>query len=216
MDCLKGSDGASPRGFENGSDVGVEPCSPLGTEAVCDLAKSDTGPDRLLGLVIGGRDGTVLHKDEQVLPAVLDSGLECLAFRMAGPFAQKRIEIGIELARVAAQRAVGKIRSTSPDGTSMLEKLTKQGREDGVAGIDCVLGIADQMGEAELMITLGPALLGTEPIGDPVVRTIVAEELRHGCFAAVWMDQVAAGQPEGLRGCGWPAGRMVPGCRSAC
>jgi hypothetical protein len=42
--------------------------APLGTEAVCHLAEGDAGPERLLGAVIGRRDGPVGEEYEQVSP----------------------------------------------------------------------------------------------------------------------------------------------------
>ena len=108
-DGLESPDGPPPCGFEGGSDVGVEFGAPFGPEAVCNFAKGDTRPDRLLGAVVGGRDGAVLHEDEQVLSALLHDGPEFFSLVMAGLDPQERIEIGVEFARVAAQCAVGEI-----------------------------------------------------------------------------------------------------------
>ena len=110
---------------------------------------------------------------------------------MAGPDPQELIEIGMELARVAAQRAVSEIWPSSSDTTGALKEFAKPRREDRIAGIDSILGIADEMSEAELMVALGPAHLGTVPIGNPEVRTIVAKEFRHRELAAVPMGDEA-------------------------
>jgi hypothetical protein len=49
------------------------------------------------------------------LPAVFDDGPEFFSLVMTGPDPQELIEIGMEFARVAAQRAVGEIWPSSRD-----------------------------------------------------------------------------------------------------
>src|SRR5258708_1045716 len=50
------------------------------------------------------------------------------------------------------------------DFAGAAEKLAQARRECGVAGIDGILGIADEMGETDLMVLLGPIHLGGEPV----------------------------------------------------
>src|SRR5512147_1129575 len=47
-------DTSSSGGFDDGSDVGVEVGSPPGAEAIRHLTEDDTGPQGLLGAVVGG------------------------------------------------------------------------------------------------------------------------------------------------------------------
>src|SRR5262245_22996321 len=94
---------------------------------------------------------------------------------------------------VAAQRAVGKVWPAPRDGAGALKELAKPWRESRISGIDGVLGIADEMSEAELMVVPRPAHLSAKAIGEPGVRTVITEEFGHGSLAAVWMDEEAAG-----------------------
>src|SRR3979411_698607 len=119
------------------------------------------------------------------MPACFDGGLEFFSLGMAGLDPEERIEVGIQFARVVSQCAVGQIWPTPGDAAGALEEFVKPRCEGRIAGIDCVFGIADKMGEAELMVALGPPHLSTEPIGYPEVRAAVAEEFRHHDLAAV-------------------------------
>jgi hypothetical protein len=69
---MEDADAASPGGFEDRANVGVEVGAPGGSEAVGDLAEDDAGPQRLFGAVVGGRDRAVGQEDEQVLAKALD------------------------------------------------------------------------------------------------------------------------------------------------
>src|SRR4029077_20588650 len=64
-------------------------------------------------------------------------------------------------------------------------------RECGVAGIDGVLSISDEMSEADLMILPGPIHLGCEPVGNPEIGTMFAQELFDHGPAAIGMDDEA-------------------------
>src|SRR5258705_852030 len=77
------------------------------------------------------------------------------------------------------------------DFAGATEKLAQARRESGVAGIDGILGIADEMGETDLMVLLGPIHLGGEPVGNPEVRAVLAQELFDHGPAAVGMDDEA-------------------------
>lgn len=46
---MERANGAAPRGFDCGANIGVEVCAPLGTEAVCHLAEDDAGAQCLFG-----------------------------------------------------------------------------------------------------------------------------------------------------------------------
>src|SRR5258706_3965537 len=77
------------------------------------------------------------------------------------------------------------------DFAGATEKLAQARRECGVAGIDGVLCIADEMGETDLMVLLGPIHLGGEPVGNPEVRAVLAQELFDHGPAAVGMNDEA-------------------------
>ena len=72
----------------------------------------------------------------------------------------------------------------SADVHSALQQMPHAGGEGGVAGVDRVLDVAQQMGEADLMIPAGPAPLGPEAVRNPHRRADIAEELVHHRLAA--------------------------------
>ena len=55
-------------------------------------------------------------------------------------------------------------------------------REHGVAGIDRVLGIASQVGQANLMFAPGPSHLAAMAVGGPVIRAMFAEKASTTAF----------------------------------
>lgn len=81
MDGIENADGSSASGFDDGS-IGVEMGGPFGPEAVRHFSKDHAGAQRLLGAVIGGRDGAIGEEDEQISPAALDGVLELFASGM--------------------------------------------------------------------------------------------------------------------------------------
>ena len=44
LDCAKDWGTSSSGGFDDGSDIGVEGCAPLGSEAIGDFTEDDAGP----------------------------------------------------------------------------------------------------------------------------------------------------------------------------
>ena len=102
MDGIENADGSSASGFDDGSNIGVEMGGPFGPEAVRHFSKDDAGAQRLLGAVIGGRDGAIVEEDEQISPAALDGVLELFASGMGWRDAEQRIEAGVELVAVGA------------------------------------------------------------------------------------------------------------------
>src|SRR4051812_25029742 len=158
-DGIEGGDGSAAGSLKYRADVGIELGAPLGAEAVGHpgsspgqaLSVGHARAQALLGAVVGGRHGPVGEEHEQVLPAGLDRALQLLAERMGRHTPQQVVKPGLELAGVAAQRRVGQIRTACPHATGALEKLLQAGSEGGVAGLDRMLCVADQMGKADLM-----------------------------------------------------------------
>ena len=70
------------------------------------------------------------------------------------------------------------------------DEVAKGGGEDAVALVDDVLGVAQEMGEADLPV-LGPAGLGAVAIGHPHLRPNVAEEGLDRLLGAAGMGQEA-------------------------
>ena len=109
-DGIERANGASSRGFENGSDICIEICAPLEAEAISYPAEDDAGTQRLLGVVVGGFDGAIDKEDEQVTPAAFDRLLELFAGRVGGDHTHQGVERAVELVGMAAQCGVGEMR----------------------------------------------------------------------------------------------------------
>ena len=72
------------------------------------------------------------------------------------------------------------------------QQVLQAGRERDVACVDGVLGVAEEMGEADLMVGFSPAHLCAVAVGDPHGGTDVGEEVRdHVLAAAVANDEAA-------------------------
>ena len=69
---------------------------PFGSEAVGDFSEHDAGPQRLLGAVVGRRDGAVGEEDEQRMPAGFDRRFQLFAGRVGRDDVEQRIEFGVE------------------------------------------------------------------------------------------------------------------------
>src|SRR3954469_23399957 len=181
---MEDADAASSGGFEDRADVGVEVGAPSGSEAVGDLTEDDAGPQRLFGAVVGGRDRAVGEEDEQVLAEALDDALQLQAGLGGRLELEQLVEGPLEPGVIGGQGGVGERRTTAADAHGALQQMLHAGGEGGVASIDRVLDVAQQMGEADLMVPAGPAHLGAETVGDPDRRADITEELAHYRLAA--------------------------------
>src|SRR5215213_8618337 len=195
----------SSGGFENRADIGVEVGAPSGSEAVGDLAEDEAGPQRLFGAVVGGRDGAVGEEDEQALAEALDDALQLQARFVVRLELEELVEGSLEPGVGGGQGGVGERRTTVADAYGALQQMLQAGGEGGVAGIHRVLDVAQQMGEADLMVPAGPAPLSAETVGDPDCRADLAEELAYHRLAARRADDEAGAVgvvehpgPEGL------------------
>jgi hypothetical protein len=94
---------ASPSGgLQHGPDIGIKRGPPRRAEAVGDLAEDNAGPERLLGAVVGGRDGAVGDEDEEVLAEALDDALELQPGLGGRDDPEEIVEPGLETASVAS------------------------------------------------------------------------------------------------------------------
>ena len=82
--------------LEDGPDVGIESGAPLGSEAVGDLAEDDAGAERLLGAVVGGRDGAIGDEDKEVLAETLDDAEQFFVRLGCGHDLEWIVEFGLE------------------------------------------------------------------------------------------------------------------------
>jgi len=98
-DGVDDADPPSSRGFDDGSDVGVEVCAPSGSQAIGDFSKDDAWPRGLLGAVVGGRDVAIGDENKQVLAEALDDALELVPWLGGGHDFEQHIEAGLGDAR---------------------------------------------------------------------------------------------------------------------
>ena len=104
---------------------------------------------------------------------------------------QQLVEPRLQFGLVKGEGGVFEPGASAADRDGLLQELLDAGREALVAGIDGVLDIAQEMGEAGLMPRPGPAHLGAEPVGDPEFRAEVAEEFRDHRLAPARGDHEA-------------------------
>ena len=176
---------ASPSGgLQHGPDIGIERGPPRRAEAVGDLAEDNAGPERLLGAVVGGRDGAVGDEDEEVLAEALDDALELQPGLGGRDDPEEIVEPGLEAGMVDGERGVGQVGAAAADADGALLECLQAGCERVIAAVDGVLNVAQQMGEAGLMVLSGPSHLRAETIGHPEIGPHRAEKLLDHCLAA--------------------------------
>src|ERR1700730_10169229 len=183
-DGVDDADPPSSRSFDDGSDVGVEVCAPSGSEAIGDFSKDDARSQGLLGAVVGRRDVAIGDENKQVLAEALDDPLELLPRLSGGQDFEQRIEAGLETCVVGGQGRVSQCLAPPANPNGTLQQAFYAGRESDVARVDGVLNVAQQMGEAGLMVHPRPSHLGAETIGNPELGTDVAEKLPDHRLAA--------------------------------
>jgi hypothetical protein len=85
---------------------------------------------------------------------------------------------------VDGERGVGQFGAAAADADGALQECLQAGCERVIAAVDGVLNVAQQMGEAGLMVLSGPSHLRAETIGHPEIGPHRAEKLLDHCLAA--------------------------------
>ena len=162
-------------------------------------------------------------EDEQVLPEALDDALEFPACLGGGGDLEQSVEVALEPGVIGEQGGVGQPGAAVADADRTLEQVLDVGSEGVVAGVDGIPDVAQQVGEADLMLLAGPSPLCSEPAGNPEGRPDLAEERGHHGLAARGADDEAGAVgvvedpgPEGLLAdthAGLVGGRTVPDSR---
>ena len=177
-DCFEGIDAWPAPGFDDGSDISIEPHPPFGAEAIGDFAEGDTGAQRALGFVVGGRDGPVGHEDEHVAADFMDHALEFDTGSMSGCETEEAVEAGIKVRGEFFQHGIAEFAALASEPAGPAEQMAHGGREDRITAVDGILRVTDEMGEADLMALAGPAHLAAVAVRHPVISTEFPEEVR--------------------------------------
>src|SRR5215213_783783 len=155
-DGLKDRDVPSSGRLKHGPDIGVERGTPLGSKAVGDLAEHNAGPERLFGAIVGRRDGAVGDEHEKVLAEALDDTLELLSGRGRGHDREQGVEPFLKPGLVEHERGICQGLPPAANANSPFQEPHHPGSKSGVTGIDCILNIADEVSEADLMVPAHP------------------------------------------------------------
>ena len=121
-------------------------------------------------LLVGGTSRLVT-KTNRFCPEPLDDPLQLLPLAVLGGDLEQLIKPHLKLVRIDGKRHLGEPLAPSADGDGLLQQLLDAWGEGVVTGVDGVLDVAQQMGEADLMVLVGPSHLGPETVRDPDVGT---------------------------------------------
>ncbi|CCG42838.1 hypothetical protein PHAMO_490001 [Magnetospirillum molischianum DSM 120] len=163
---LKGSLALEARRAGDRPVSGMDLGTPVGAESIGDLAEDDGGPNLALGNIVGGRDLAIGEEDEELRSPRLDLALEDFPGRMSGGDGEQGVEAALCLGGISDQRRVLELCSSFADTDCPTEMITNFRGEDGVAAIDGVLDVAQDMGETDLM-GQGEILLSGVAVGHP-------------------------------------------------
>src|ERR1019366_2102626 len=119
------------------------------------------------------------------LPGPLDHALEFDTSFVDRCEAHEFVEAGVEPRGIGFQGRVSEPFAPPPDPAGAAQQMPKLRREDVVAGVNGVLHVADEMGEADLMVHSRPAHLPAIAVGDPEIWPEVAKEVLHH-FLGAW------------------------------
>src|SRR5882757_6213848 len=161
----------------------------MGSEAACHFSEDDGGAERSLAAIIGIGHVASGDESEQVV-AVASHGAEELAgglvFRR---FGEETVEPAVEIGAILLEGGVLEGLSPSADGDGALQEGLEAWCEDGIAVIDGVLGVTQEMGEADL--PLQPmAVLGRIAVGYPDLWHGAAQEVGDHFGAAARSDHM--------------------------
>src|SRR5260370_35317015 len=145
---------------DDGGRGGIEPGTPIGSEGPGDLAEDDGGPQGSLAAVIGVGHIASGDEDEKIVPAFPDGAGELSAGRRGRRLAQQPGEAAIEIGPILNERPVLEGLAPPADGDGSQEAMLEARGAGGVALVDCILAVAQQMGEAALALHAMPVLTG--------------------------------------------------------
>ena len=134
-------------------------------------------------------DGAIGHEDEEIWAKLFDRAFPFDGGGMDGRQGDDPVELGFQASSVPFKRDV--VQSVAPRRliAGQSEKVAQRRGEDAVALVNHLLRVAQEMGEADLLVLLRPAGLGAVAIGDPDVRTNLAKERPDRLLGASGMSE---------------------------
>src|SRR4051794_8352625 len=174
----------------------MEPGAPDRAEAVGDLAEDRTPAQRLLRAIVGWGSLGLEEEDEQLVLPPEQAAAELLGGHVACDWLRDHLRECEEVApeegldhpgAAAACQAL----AMTPDANSAIQQRNHLPGQHGVAAVERVLGVAQEMGKADLVL-LAPARLRPEPVGDPNTWPHAIEEALDHVLVAPWFDDEAA------------------------
>ena len=162
-------------GGDDGDSRGVEIGAPLRAEAAGDLAEDDAGPQGALAAVVGVGNVASGDEEEEIAAAFADAAGELAPGSGGRGGSEQPVEPSVEIGAVLSEGGVLEILAVPADADGTQQQLLESEGEAGVALVDGVLGIAQEMGEAELLLlTWGrsdrsPVIAGSTA-GNPRIR----------------------------------------------
>src|SRR5439155_25271389 len=140
--------------------------APLGAGAAGAFAGDRAGPQRTLAVVVGRGHIAAGGEDKGITAAFADTAGELLAGLGGGADGEQPVKPAVEVGTVLDQGGVLEIGAAATDGNGALQQLVEARSEAGVSGVDGVLGVAQQMGQAKLPLVSAPGLCGIT-VGNP-------------------------------------------------
>ena len=190
--------------------------APLAAEAIGNFAIDGGVAQSALGAVVGGGDVAGGDEHEELVADLADHLVELASGGMGRVERHQSIELAVERDLVGFEGGVGEVVTASADAAGVLEQDLDAGRQDRVAAVDCILNIADQMREADLVGARGPPHLAGIAIRYPVIGAKVAEEgLDHRLGSLLFGNEDRAvavmEHPEPMIGFAHPQAGLVGG-----
>ena len=126
--------------------------------------------------VVGWRNGAIGHEDEKTWTKLFDRAFPFDAGWVNGAHGEDAIKLALKASFVDLESDV--VPGVAPlcRLAGQTDEVAQRRGEDAVALVDHVLRVAQEMGEADLLVLLRPAGLGAVAIGDPGVRANGPEE----------------------------------------
>ena len=155
---------------------GKEVSSPVRAKPVRHFPKDRAQANGLLAGVIGGGNGGIVQKEEQV---VLDLGiafLQASAMGIGGLAGKTAVHTPLEITAVLIQRRGGQGVTAFVNGERAQQHGLHARGKHGVPRLDGKLTIPQLMGQTDLPLLRGVVLLGTVEIGDPDGGAMIPED----------------------------------------